>query len=68
MFDRVCLIEGTKEGEFDFEEEAIEAGASGDEPPTETAFINEILDILGPSASNRVLISYFNKLFSGASK
>ena len=28
MFDRVCYIEGTKEGEFDPEEEAIEAGAN----------------------------------------
>jgi YebC/PmpR family DNA-binding regulatory protein len=27
MFDRVCLLEGTKPGEFDPEEEAIEAGA-----------------------------------------
>ncbi len=28
MFDRVCLIEGHKEGTFDPEEEAIEAGAN----------------------------------------
>lgn len=28
MFDRVCLIEATKPGEFDPEEEAIEAGAN----------------------------------------
>lgn len=28
MFDRVCLLEGTKPGSFDPEEEAIEAGAN----------------------------------------
>lgn len=28
MFDRVCLLEGTKSGTFDPEEEAIEAGAN----------------------------------------
>jgi len=28
MFDRVCMIEGTKAGSFDPEEEAIEAGAN----------------------------------------
>jgi transcriptional/translational regulatory protein YebC/TACO1 len=28
MFDRVCLLEGTKAGNFDPEEEAIEAGAN----------------------------------------
>ncbi len=28
MFDRVCLLEGTKAGQFDPEEEAIEAGAN----------------------------------------
>lgn len=38
MFERVCLIEGTKDGAFDPEEEAIEAGANDVEKGEEGVF------------------------------
>lgn len=38
MFDKICLVEGTKEGKFDPEEEAIEAGANEVEKGDEGVF------------------------------
>lgn len=45
MFDRVCLIDGTKEGKFDPEEEAIEAGAN------EVEAHDEGYEFFGPAES-----------------
>lgn len=48
MFDRVCLIEGKKDGKFDPEEEAIEAGANEVEEGSDDgqwAFYGEVTEL-----------------------